>query len=140
LATKIALKIYNFFLHIFYLIFGKLNSRMKRIVLVSMLLLLAACSDQKEPNYLKLVENCADKLSAPAIREEAEDYRKLLNSLKGGESPTFKKQYKDRIKSVENLHKLPFKEKKTYLIYMPALYQCEKSWERDPIAFKSRWE
>jgi phenylacetate-coenzyme A ligase PaaK-like adenylate-forming protein len=113
---------------------------MKKIILGLTLLILISCSEQKEPNYLKLIENCADSLSEKARKEEAEDYRKLLNSLKGGESPTFKKQYKDRIKSVENLHKLPFKEKKTYLIYMPALYQCEKSWERDPIAFKSRWE
>jgi hypothetical protein len=117
-----------------------LVSGMKKIILGLALLFLISCSEQKEPNYLKLIENCADSLSEKARKEEAEDYRKLLNSLKGGESPTFKKQYKDRIKSVENLHKLPFKEKKTYLIYMPALYQCEKSWERDPIAFKSRWE
>jgi hypothetical protein len=117
-----------------------LVSGMKKIILGLALLFLISCSEQKEPNYLKLIENCADSLSEKARKEEAEDYRKLLNSLKGGESPTFKKQYKDRIKNVENLHKLPFKEKKTYLIYMPALYQCEKSWERDPIAFKSRWE
>jgi len=117
-----------------------LVSGMKKIILGLALLFLISCSEQKEPNYLKLIENCADSLSEKARKEEAEDYRKLLNSLKGCESPTFKKQYKDRIKSVENLHKLPFKEKKTYLIYMPALYQCEKSWERDPIAFKSRWE
>ena len=94
----------------------------------------------KDPKYLKLIENCADKLSEPARREEIRDYRKLLNDLTGGESPEFKKQYKQRIKTIENLLKLPFAEKKTYLVYQPALFQCEKNWEKDPVAFNSRWE
>jgi hypothetical protein len=40
-----------------------------------------------EPESFKLIENCADKLSEPARREEIRDYRKLLNDLTGGESP-----------------------------------------------------
>ena len=35
----------------------------------------------KDPKYLKLIENCADKLSEPARRQEIRDYSKLLNDL-----------------------------------------------------------
>jgi hypothetical protein len=115
---------------------------MKKTILVLIFLInfIPQKINAKDPKYLKLIENCSDKLSEPARKEEAKDYRKLLNSLTGGESPEFKKQYKERIKSVENLVKLPFSEKSRYLVYQPALFQCEKSWVKDPIAFKSRWE
>ena len=115
---------------------------MRTLILASsfLFLVLAFSANSKDPKYLKLIENCADNLSEPARREEAREYRKLLSGLTGGESPEFKRQYKERIKSVENLVKLPFSQKRTYLVYQPALFQCEKSWERDPIAFKSRWE
>jgi ADP-heptose:LPS heptosyltransferase len=118
---------------------------MRKILLglvLSFLLFVVGSSggNTKDPKYLKLIENCADKLSEPARREEVRDYRKLLNGLTGGESPEFKKQYKQRIKTIENLLKLSFSEKRTYLVYQPALFQCEKNWERDPVAFKSRWE
>ncbi len=115
---------------------------MRTLILTSSLLFLVLTfsSNSKDPKYLKLIENCADNQSETARREEARDYRKLLNSMTGGERPEVKKYYKERIKSVENLIKLPLSEKRTYLIYQPALFQCEKSWERDPIAFKSRWE
>jgi ADP-heptose:LPS heptosyltransferase len=111
------------------------------LVLSFLLFVLGISSgNTKDPKYFKLIENCADKLSEPARREEISDYRKLLNGLTGRESPEFKKQYKQRIKTIENLLKLPFSEKRTYLVYQPALFQCEKNWERDPVAFKSRWE
>ena len=115
---------------------------MKKFIIASsfLFLVLAFSANSKDPKYLKLIENCADNLSEPARREEAREYRKLLSGLTGGESPEFKRQYKERIKSVENLVKLPFSKKRTYLVYQPALFQCEKSWERDPVAFKSRWE
>jgi hypothetical protein len=116
---------------------------MRTLILVfSFLLFVIGISggNTKDPKYLKLIENCADILSEPARREEIRDYRKLLNDLTGGESPEFKKQYKQRIKTIGNLLKLPFAEKKTYLVYQPALFQCEKNWKKDPVAFKSRWE
>ena len=115
---------------------------MRPLILVSgfLFLVLALSANSKDPKYLKLIENCADNQSESARREEARDYRKLLNGMTGGERPEVKKYYEERIKSVENLVKLPFSLKRTYLIYQPALFQCEKSWERDPIAFKSRWE
>jgi hypothetical protein len=43
---------------------------MKKIILGLVLLFLISCSEQKEPNYLKLIENCADSLSEKARKEE----------------------------------------------------------------------
>ena len=79
-------------------------------------------------------------MSEPERRKEIKVYIELLNSLTGKESPDFKRQYKERIKTIENLLELPFSKKRTYLVYQPALFQCEKSWEKNPVAFKSRWE
>ena len=114
---------------------------MRPLILASSLfLLLSSCSEQKEPNYLKLIENCADKLSQPAIAEELNIYYSGLNRIAKEDMPDFKKYYNDRIKLFSNLLKLPLNQKKTYLVYQPALRECELSWERNPIAFKSRWE
>jgi hypothetical protein len=57
---------------------------MRTLILVfSFLLFVIGISggNTKDPKYLKLIENCADKLSEPARREEIRDYRKLLNNI-----------------------------------------------------------
>ena len=112
------------------------------IILASSLLflVLGGVAVAKDPKYFKLLENCADKLSQPAIAEELNIYYSGLNRIAKEDMPDFKKYYNDRIKLFSNLLKLPLNQKKTYLVYQPALRECELSWERNPIAFKSRWE
>ena len=110
------------------------------IILASLILVVGGVAGAKDPKYFKLLENCADKLSRPAILEELNIYYRGLKDLAGIDLPDYKKYYNDRIKLFSNLIKLPFSQKRTYLVYQPALFECEQSWEKNPIAFKSRWE
>jgi len=116
---------------------------MKTLFIISsfLFLVLGGVAGAKDPKYFKLLENCADKLSQPAIAEELSFYYSRLREIADNKNlAETRKQYNDKIKLFSNLLKLPLSEKKTYLVYKPSLRKCEESWERDPITFKSRWE